>query len=166
MRYCVICGTSLLGKQRKYCSHRCSMKAFNATPERKVWLKEWGYTRNKYIKKPEDKLDQRGEKNPNWKGGISKDNMRYRKKFVKENREKVKVQGRTRRAIKSGGSIPLLRISLVPGRGWLGGNNTAQRNIYRTGIKKVFIGVTSNMDTGWAWESGNSSPLFLCPLMP
>lgn len=46
--------------------------------------------------------DQRGEKNPHWKGGVSKDGMRYAKRFRLKSPEKVAAQRLFREAVKSG----------------------------------------------------------------
>lgn len=37
------------------------------------------------------KVDQRGEKNPNWKGGVAKDHYRYKRRFAAKNPEKVRA---------------------------------------------------------------------------
>lgn len=102
MNKCIICETELVGKQIKYCSSKCNRKRYNSTPERKLAKRNYQRKNNKYIKKDGDVWDRTGESNSNWKGGISKDNMRYRKKFVQNNPEIIKVQGKTEYAIKMG----------------------------------------------------------------
>ena len=78
------------------------MKNYNATPKRRLAGKERQYKKNKYVKKNGDVYDQSGENNPHWKGGISKDNIRYRRKFVENNPEIIKVQTITAKAIRNG----------------------------------------------------------------
>ena len=46
--------------------------------------------------------DQTGENNPNWKGGVSEDNMRYRKRQIQRHPEKVKARRTLNSAIKRG----------------------------------------------------------------
>ena len=106
MKKCIICGKQLVGQQRKYCSAKCNMKRYNSTPRRKASEKNRQYSKNKFIKKPGDKLDQSGSNNPNWKGGISKNHMRYRREFIKNNPEKVKVNMIAYAARRRGDLIP------------------------------------------------------------
>lgn len=103
---CVVCEKPLIGRQRRFCSLKCKYKAQNAKPSRKQYNRDMQYRRNKFVKKLGDVYDQKGDKGPNWKGGISKDHMRYTKKWRKNNPEKVKVQKETRNAIKRGDIIP------------------------------------------------------------
>lgn len=49
-----------------------------------------------------EKYDFSGENNPNWRGGISKDNYRYKKLRKQKYPEKVKAGEVVHRAIKSG----------------------------------------------------------------
>jgi hypothetical protein len=102
----MVCGKVLGGRQKKYCSFKCNMKHYNSTPSRKSREQERQYRRNKYVKKPGDKVDRKGSKNPNWKGGISKDNMRYKRRFVKNNPEKVKAEQIASAARRRGFLIP------------------------------------------------------------
>lgn len=46
--------------------------------------------------------DQSGDKNPNWKGGVSKDHYRYKKRFAKKNPEKVRAHQIVHRALEKG----------------------------------------------------------------
>jgi hypothetical protein len=106
MLFCKACGILLSGQKRKYCSHKCTMKVFNTKPERKLWEKNRQYGKNKYIKCSTDVLDRFGEKGTNWKGGVSKDNMRYRRRFLKLHPDIVKIEcityRRMKKAIKNG----------------------------------------------------------------
>jgi hypothetical protein len=49
-----------------------------------------------------DQYDQSGDSNPNWKGGVSEDPYRYRKRQKKRHPEKVKARKKLQRAVKSG----------------------------------------------------------------
>lgn len=46
--------------------------------------------------------DQRGERNPNWNGGVSRSPMRYKKRQRTRFRERVYARELVRRAIKAG----------------------------------------------------------------
>jgi len=48
------------------------------------------------------KVSQKGEKNPNWKNGISKNNYHYKKIQKKRFPEKIKAREKVQKAIKSG----------------------------------------------------------------
>lgn len=54
---------------------------------------------------------RRGERNPNWKGGVSKDNLRYVKRFRAKSPEKVAVQKLFRAAVLSGRIVPATECS-------------------------------------------------------
>jgi hypothetical protein len=51
--------------------------------------------------------NQSGESNPNWKGGISKNNYHYKKIQVERYPEKTKARNAVRRAVKNGMLIKL-----------------------------------------------------------
>jgi len=99
---CIVCGKILQGKQTKYCSQKCKARLFRTTPHGKEYERMKQYKRNKYVKKPGDTWDRWGDKSPNWKGGRSKDHMHYRRKFVKENPEKIKAQSIVLTAVRNG----------------------------------------------------------------
>lgn len=51
-------------------------------------------------------INQAGEHNGNWKGGVSKDNCRYTKRFREKHREKHLAQCKARYALRSGKLVP------------------------------------------------------------
>lgn len=73
-----------------YCSIRCAAK--RAAP-----LGGKARTRGQ-----KSTRDQTGSKNPNWRGGISKEHYRYKKAFAAKNPEKVRAHLLVRRAIARG----------------------------------------------------------------
>jgi ribosomal protein S27AE len=62
----------------KYCSYRCSGLA-------------------KHVLSP-----QYGANNPNWKGGVSKDNMRYKKRYAAKNPSKIRAHAIISNKIRTG----------------------------------------------------------------
>lgn len=50
--------------------------------------------------------DQRGANNPNWKGGIAKNHMRYKLRFAEKNPEKVAAHMEVYKAKRSGRLVP------------------------------------------------------------
>ena len=50
--------------------------------------------------------NQSGEKNPNWKGGVSADHMRYRRRFVAKSPEKLAAQRAFQSAVRRGAIVP------------------------------------------------------------
>lgn len=72
--------------RREYCSLKCS--ATNSTPIASKLMHE--------------KYSQKGEDNPNWKNGRSKDNYYYKKRYKNKYPEKVKAGDIVQKALKSG----------------------------------------------------------------
>ena len=84
---CNQCGKNALGRadqvesgRRKYCSISCANRA-------RMLL---------------SKRDQSGNNNPNWKGGISKDNYHYKKLQKKRYPERVEARQKVSNALRSG----------------------------------------------------------------
>lgn len=75
-----------------YCSTSCGVSASNRARKGT----DWNYNSAKF-----------GTENPNWKGGVSKDNMRYKMRFVSKNPEKVRAHRLVRKALKDGALRPL-----------------------------------------------------------
>jgi len=86
IRECPECGKDYIaridelkrGKGSEYCSRSCSKKA--EMRER----------------------NQEGKNNPNWKGGVSEDLYRYKKKQMKRNPEKIKARKKLYNALRTG----------------------------------------------------------------
>jgi hypothetical protein len=51
-------------------------------------------------------VTQNGPKNPNWKGGISRDNMRYKREQRRRYPERIYARERVRRKVRSGDLVP------------------------------------------------------------
>jgi len=66
----------------KYCSHSCAAK-------------KGGETKSELV-------NQEKENNPNWKGGVSENAYRYRKRQKERHPEKVKARRKAQRAVKKG----------------------------------------------------------------
>lgn len=85
-RNCEICGkhfTARPSKVRNGQGRFCSLSCANKDPNR-------------------NKPDQKGENNPNWKGGIAKDNYRYKKLQIVRYPKRVYARKRVNEAIKAG----------------------------------------------------------------
>jgi len=101
--YCLNCGRFITRGRTKYCSSSCTFKAYRKRhPEYREREKIRKRKSNIYVKKDGDKRPLNGPFNPNWKGGVSKDNMRYRSRYVVKNPKKIRVQGRARSLIRRG----------------------------------------------------------------
>jgi hypothetical protein len=90
---CAGCGREFLAAEvqlrrgrGKYCSRKCSCKVAGSIGARRL----------------NELHDFSGANNPNWKGGVSKINSRYKKRFEARYPEKVRAHEIVRRAIKSG----------------------------------------------------------------
>lgn len=58
------------------------------------------------------KIDQNGVKNPNWKGGISKDNYHYKKLQIKRYPLRMKARDEIRKALRSGKLVRIKKCEI------------------------------------------------------
>lgn len=89
-RSCLTCSIHFLTRKDKLAEGRgkyCSIKCAGAGTSKR----QKGWT---------------GAKNNNWKGGVSKDHMRYRRRFLAKSPHKARVHRITQSAIRSGRLIP------------------------------------------------------------
>lgn len=92
---CRTCGRNYTRTKRqlrttsgRYCSLSCS-------------------SRNPNRVRPKVKMPRKfGAENPNWKGGVAKDHMRYKRRFEAKSPEKVQAHQVVKRAVKAGRLIP------------------------------------------------------------
>lgn len=70
MANCHGCGVPIGGKRKKWCSLRCNQRRYGSSEKGRETRQRRRWGLNKHVHGPEDSVDWKGPKNPNWKGMV------------------------------------------------------------------------------------------------